>query len=630
MPASAKNLLATLVWLAFGALISLQTIARDVTAHPALALIERATTAMRIDPEASRAAAESALEALTRNPNVDLEIRARLVLCDYQSERDHAAAIQQLEFAIALLPQAQRRGLRAGVLNCQGDIAEAAGEVAKAGDFLEQAVENATEEHDDEMLANALYSRGALVGVQGDFAKGLADLLRAQALFEQLNMPNHALTVHNNIAILYSRMGDYPKALEIYQSTIKAQRKAGMRRDLALTLHNIGRTQEHMEQWDAARQAFEESLAITRDLHYVRGQAYALRGVAATMTARDNARNALTTLDEAAKLQQTIADASLGARIQLERGKALRQLKRFNEAITALEQARKYYSETDAVIELGTTYDELAETHAALGVWRAAYEAREQSQAIEQKLFRNRFDQRFATLRVEFDTAATEKENAALLRENQANEKALEQGRNVRTLQAVVIGMSALLLTLLAAFAWRQRRTSLSMRELAMTDELTGVPNRRAALLRLEAIAQNGAISGCAVSIIDIDHFKSINDRHGHPQGDAILQLVARKLKSLILEPAFIGRLGGEEFLVVAPATTLASARDSAELYRATIADLDTRNALGDRTLTVSIGVCIAQPGDTPVTMLQRADAALYAAKHAGRNRVMTEIDAAA
>jgi hypothetical protein len=126
LPASVKNLLATLVWLAFGALISLQTIARDVTAHPALALIERATTAMRIDPEASRAAAESALEALTRNPNVDLEIRARLVLCDYQSERDHAAAIQQLEFAIALLPQAQRRGLRAGVLNCQGDIAEAA------------------------------------------------------------------------------------------------------------------------------------------------------------------------------------------------------------------------------------------------------------------------------------------------------------------------------------------------------------------------------------------------------------------------------------------------------------------------------------------------------------------------
>jgi len=134
----------------------------------------------------------------------------------------------------------------------------------------------------------------------------------------------------------------------------------------------------------------------------------------------------------------------------------------------------------------------------------------------------------------------------------------------------------------------------------------------------------------CSVSIIDIDHFKSVNDKHGHPQGDSILRLVARKLNSLIQEPAFIGRLGGEEFVAVAPAATLEGALRAAELFRAQVAALDTSD-LGDRRMTVSIGVSISRPGvDTPITMLQRADAALYNAKRSGRNCVKTDTDAPA
>ncbi len=322
--------------------------------------------AMRTDPDASRVAAEAALDVLKRTPDPDLSIRARLILCDYYGERDYAAAVGQLEFAIAILPQAQRPGLRAGVLTCQGDITEAAGEVAKAAGFLEQAVQIASNAKDDEMLAGALYSRGALAGVQGNFIKGLGDLRRSQILFNRVSMPHHALTVHNNIAILYSRMGDYSTALEIYNTTVKAQRKAGMRRDLALTLHNIGRTNEHLEKWDTAYQAFNESLSISRELHYVRGEAYALRGIAAVTTARGDAREALKILDAASALQNQTSDASLVARILVSRGKALRQLRRFNESIVALEQARKYYAQADGVIELGVTVDELANVYASM------------------------------------------------------------------------------------------------------------------------------------------------------------------------------------------------------------------------------------------------------------------------
>jgi diguanylate cyclase (GGDEF)-like protein len=514
------------------------------------------------------------------------------------------------------------------VLTCQGDITEADGDIAKAGEFLNQAVQIAKTAKDDEMLANALYSRGALVGIQGNFANGLADLQEAQGLFERLHMPQHALTVHNNIAILYSRMGDYSKALEIYVMTLKGQRKAGMRRDTALTLHNIGRTNEHLAQWDKALQAFNESLAISRDLQYARGQAYALRGIAAATAAQGDAHAALQMLDEASSLQKQISDASLAARIQLARGKILHQLNRLNESTVALEQARTYYTQANAMIDLGETDEELADVYAAQGYWRIAYEYRAQAQGIEQKLFRSRFDQRFATLKVEFDTVAKEKENELLTRENQANQRALTQEHNVQQLQAVVIALGVLLLIVLGTVAWQQRKMSVNMRNLAMTDELTGVPNRRAALRRLENIVHRHDSASCALMIIDIDHFKKINDKHGHPEGDKALKAVADKLRALVQPPALLGRLGGEEFVVVLPTTALEDARIAAERYRAEVMTIAAQRWLGERRITVSIGISVSKPGvDTPTTMLQRADAALYMAKHAGRNCVMTEKD---
>ncbi|MCP6756117.1 GGDEF domain-containing protein, partial [Klebsiella pneumoniae] len=89
-----------------------------------------------------------------------------------------------------------------------------------------------------------------------------------------------------------------------------------------------------------------------------------------------------------------------------------------------------------------------------------------------------------------------------------------------------------------------------------MTDELTGVPNRRAALRKLERLIEQSE-SPCAVLIVDIDHFKSINDKHGHPEGDEALKLIAATLRQLVHPPASIGRLGGEEFIVIFPDTTL-------------------------------------------------------------------------
>ena len=131
-------------------------------------LIEQAAISGRIDPELGRRQAESALEQLRREPNPDLEIRAHLLLCDYYSERDQGQARAQIDAANALMPQATRPGLRAGVLNCQGETLQTAGQNEQAAEAYEQAVRIATDAQDDQILAEVLFSSGYLRGLRGE------------------------------------------------------------------------------------------------------------------------------------------------------------------------------------------------------------------------------------------------------------------------------------------------------------------------------------------------------------------------------------------------------------------------------------------------------------------------------
>jgi diguanylate cyclase (GGDEF)-like protein len=597
--------------------------------NPAQELVDRAWAAARTDPDASSRDAYAALEILGRTPNVDLEIRARLLLCDHLSERDQPAAEQQVAQARDLLSKATRHGLLAGVLTCEGTIRETAGDNAQARSLYEQAVQVASETSDDEMLAGALFSLGYLRGLQGQYAAGLADLKRAESIFEDINLPDHALTALNGIAILYNRMGDYAQALHIYGRALKAQHDAGMRREEAVTLHNLGRAHENLLEWDAAQKAFQESFDISRELTYARGEAYALRGLGAVANAKGDSAGALTTLERASVLQRQTPDARLNAQIQLARGIALHKLGQLGASTKALEEALKVFQQADSLNELRATYSELASVQSESGNWREGYAYLAKSQETAERLFRNQIDQRFTTLKVEFDTAGKEKENALLVRENEANQKALSQERRARRLQAAVIALTVVLAALLATLAVYQWRTTRRMHALAMTDELTGVPNRRAMLARLEplVVAPNGRTH--ALLIIDIDHFKRINDEHGHPEGDEALKLVAARLRAEVHEPSFIGRLGGEEFVVAVPDSDAEAGRQIAERFRESVMTIDTHRWLGDRHLTVSIGLTVSKlAGDTPSHMLQRADAALYEAKRAGRNCVKQQLPA--
>ncbi|MBO6542498.1 MAG: PleD family two-component system response regulator [Alphaproteobacteria bacterium] len=165
--------------------------------------------------------------------------------------------------------------------------------------------------------------------------------------------------------------------------------------------------------------------------------------------------------------------------------------------------------------------------------------------------------------------------------------------------------------------------------EMAVTDPLTGLYNRRYMTTHLASLMEEGAHSGrpLALMILDIDHFKAVNDTHGHAAGDEVLKEFARRVTNNVRGIDLACRLGGEEFVVVMPDTDAETALTIAERLRNRIAErafpVDEETRLS---VTVSIGLAGAiWPDDTNDALMERADQALYKAKRDGRNRVIAE-----
>ena len=160
------------------------------------------------------------------------------------------------------------------------------------------------------------------------------------------------------------------------------------------------------------------------------------------------------------------------------------------------------------------------------------------------------------------------------------------------------------------------------LNRLAVTDQLTGIYNR----LKLDETLQNEAArysrsgSSFGIIIMDIDHFKMINDTYGHPAGDAVLKSITRLLLSSTRNTDIIGRWGGEEFLIICPETDEEGIRELAEKLRRTIGD---HNFPEIKTCTASFGATIFRDGDDITKLIKRTDEALYDAKNSGRNKAV-------
>ncbi|OUS71241.1 hypothetical protein B5G52_11925 [Pseudoalteromonas sp. A601] len=227
--------------------------------------------------------------------------------------------------------------------------------------------------------------------------------------------------------------------------------------------------------------------------------------------------------------------------------------------------------------------------------------------------------------KAQFDIKKLELEKQLLEKDKELNEFAMLEIKQEQALHHTAMFSILMFLLVLLIFTWRQYRLKREFNVLANTDYLTGVANRRKVMdyaeLQWQELKQG--YNKFALISFDLDHFKKVNDNYGHPAGDLVLKTIVNVAQQAIRENDFLGRIGGEEFLVVLTGTEQVEATEIAYRIKSAIEKAQIQSDKGIIRVTASLGV--TQKNEQTSTfkdLLKQADKALYAAKENGRNRV--------
>lgn len=553
------------------------------------------------------------------------DARFRSVYCGSGRWTDNQAALEYSEEALSLAremndPVAQVRAqtcITGSTLLLRGPK-QALLEIDKALALL-------TNLDEPQLLGETLMIRGSLLSEVGEQAKALLDFQNARVAYREAGINHEIDALLLRLAITYRRIGDWAHAEQYFNESLARmeQRQDWHRATTVLT--QLGYL--HVESENApekARVAFERAIALATKHGYDERAANARLGLAAIQLAQGQPDAALSTLADAragfAKAGSVRSDDWL---MELT-GEALAAKGQHREALPIYQKALPLMQHNGNERNLARLYQAMAASEEALGRNAEALADFKKYSELQASLQRKMQLEQNRLLEYEHEARTRELEN------NRLRAAAEAQGQHVAALerehrwQTLVLLLGALLIVVLVALAVRQQRYSRQLRTLAMTDQLTGVANRAFIEKSVDDALSRMARTGAPLSllILDLDHFKAINDRYGHAAGDTVLCAVTAAWKTQLRGYDAPGRFGGEEFVMICADAPQALAHSIAERLLLATRDLRLPDIDPELRITTSIGIAQAQPDDTRDSLFARADAALYRAKSLGRDRI--------
>ena len=524
------------------------------------------------------------------------------------------------------------------------------GHLEQARTQLEEALALFRQAKDQHGEGEALTHLGLVLLNQGAFVCAI-EVLDATLSLHRAGADVSVDRTYHYLGLLYLSMRDYEEAnVQLVRALSEARRLPDPMRasaplgSLARLSNELGKYADALA-YAAEAQAISERFGSTPGLSFSaleRGRA--LLGLGRMKEARkalEESRN----LGESVDQERTAADATFTlGRVALAEGDQQTALQLFEIAAPNYEAAGDVPQLLDAYRAMVPLLRDSGDADRALDLSIA-------SMALLEQISGRETSRRIALIEYRHEVEASQRRLEQLARENEITALRLSQQEFVRNVGITVI---LALLTVSVVLAWLYQRSLQMSRRLvasnaelvdsrvalaashatlaekaqalhvaATSDALTGIANRRHVLAVLEKVvaSANTHQRKMAVMLIDVDRFKSINDRFGHGVGDRVLCRVVEALKSLLPSQGALGRYGGEEFLLVLPDLDVTS---SIALAQAMLVAVRTGHASDEPIVTLSIGVSVCAPSEVASSsaLIEAADAALYRAKGAGRDRV--------
>jgi diguanylate cyclase (GGDEF)-like protein len=566
-------------------------------------------------------------QEISSNPEIPAARRAAMHAISADAARQMGFSrqtITEADAGLALLPAGdisdlaiRMRTVRALVSTNVGGIDAAAVELTRLIDAISDR---------PLALGCVLRDRGWLNFRDGNPDQSLDDLLRGYTLLRQHGSREEAMVAAGRLSMAQFSVRDYPQALALVDETITFFREQNAQIRLATALDRRAHILMAADRLDEARMAAEEALRIHEGIGDRVGTGLSQMRMCGVEIQRGSLKDAGEWCDRAeVTLSKTSGmDDNDYRTLAALRGRLYLSLGRWREAVGQFDRAIAPggAQPADDIAEL---YELRSRAHSALGNFAAAFN--DQGEFLRRMREQGTLDRirEVAQLRVQFENNQ-EKQKIALL---EKDKKLAEERLNsqTRTTQLVAIaGLMGLAAAFVLGYALlSNRRHRAELIRLAERDELTGLLNRRAIVRKaVELLSRARESKGTLViGLIDLDHFKSINDRFGHAVGDQLLQRLAVALRTALHTREVFGRYGGEEFLVLFPDTTMEQAKQASEKLRLALREQRLRVDEQDVTVTLSLGLASYEAGDVLFDQVaRRADIALYVAKTQGRDRV--------
>jgi diguanylate cyclase (GGDEF)-like protein len=442
-------------------------------------------------------------------------------------------------------------------------------------------------------------------------------------------MPAQIAKLYRNIGIVFWELGDYQEALKYYLQSLTIVEKTEDKKGLARTYNNLGSLYGILNRNADALTYFEKALKLSQTEHLQLQTTYLYNNIGEIYLNGGEPQKALAyftrSIEEGSKAPETANTVYATLNI----AKCYRLLGRYQESKEILESCREAIeSGQDRVLHANLLL-ELARIAVASNYYEKALEYLEnglslaknaQIKTVALDIYKELTE--CLPRMNEYSKAVTYFREYIHLKDNYFSEKTAKMVAELETRSRIIkIAHEADLLKQKNA---ELRAAFKKMEQIAKTDTLTRLPNRREITGKLKEqyrlyVRKNAPFS---IAIIDIDHFKKVNDTFGHIEGDRVLRKFGKLIRSALREEDFAGRWGGEEFLLIFPLTTIEEARIITERIRETVVKTSFLPKEKTVTITVTIGLSQIRDGMSVDKLLSEADTYLYEGKKTGRNRV--------